>query len=66
MLVKKVKAPSKNPKKCFTPQKKSPGLSKSEVRRYFYVPEREKERGRERDRENKSAGDFTSKPPRPK
>ncbi len=44
--VKKVSAPSKNPKKghiiCFAPEKKNPGLLKSEVHWYFYVPKSER------------------------
>ncbi len=59
-----------------------PGLSKSEVHWYFYVPKKEKreerremrdERQETRDErretselENKSAGDYISKPPGPK
>jgi hypothetical protein len=59
----KVSAPSKKPKKypiiCFTLEKKFyPGLSKSEVHRYFYVlkreREREKVRARARERESES------------
>ncbi len=51
--VKKVPAPSKNPKKktplyVFHQTKKLfPGLSKSEVHWYFYVPKREKTKERE-------------------
>ncbi len=49
--VKKVKAPSTNPKNaplCVLPQTKktSSALSESEVHWYFYVPKRERERGR--------------------
>jgi hypothetical protein len=56
--VKKVEAPSKNPKKCpticFAPDKKIiSGLSKSEVHWYFYVPKKEKREERRKKREER-------------
>ncbi len=57
--VKKVKTPEKKsqemPHYMFWPRQKrsSPGLSKSEVNWYFYVPKRKKEKEKEKEKERK-------------
>jgi hypothetical protein len=73
-VVKKVSALSKillNAPLYVLPQTKklSPALSESEVHWYFYVPiytRASKVRGREREREKKSAGDYIPKSSCPK